>query len=308
MNDRELSKLEKALALLDEGGPSTEEVVEAFETIVQAMEAQSTTFGERVEEIKSLVQEIANDSDRHTKNSQFLNEKILEVRRDLRKEIEQIALTPGPAGEKGKDADPKDVVSILIKDKSFIKSLEFPTDTPEEVVSKINKSERKINKDQIDGLKDIEVMAKANQMPITTAFYNGLRAKNLHVEGATATQQGDTVHISLPTSDNEGHVIQDEGSDLPARTNLNFVGPGVTATDDSGNDATIITIPGATGGIETPTGTINGSNVTFTVLNTPVFVTVDGMIRYATLDYTYSAPTITITNGAPPFVSIRSHY
>lgn len=39
-----------------------------------------------------------------------------------------------------------------------------------------------------------------------------------------------------------GHVIQDEGSDLAARANLNFVGAGVEVTDDSGSDATIVTI------------------------------------------------------------------
>ena len=38
------------------------------------------------------------------------------------------------------------------------------------------------------------------------------------------------------------HVIQEEGSNLTARTRLNFVGAAVTATDDSGNDATKITI------------------------------------------------------------------
>jgi len=39
-----------------------------------------------------------------------------------------------------------------------------------------------------------------------------------------------------------GHTIQEEGSGLTQRANLNFVGAGVTATDDSGNDATKITV------------------------------------------------------------------
>lgn len=39
-----------------------------------------------------------------------------------------------------------------------------------------------------------------------------------------------------------GHTIQDEGVDLTARTNLNFVGGGVAAADDSSNDATKVTI------------------------------------------------------------------
>ena len=47
-------------------------------------------------------------------------------------------------------------------------------------------------------------------------------------------------------SGSSGHTIQEEGSSLTARANLNFIGAGVTATDDSGNDATKVTI--------TPTG------------------------------------------------------
>ena len=45
-----------------------------------------------------------------------------------------------------------------------------------------------------------------------------------------------------------GHTIQDEGTPLTTRANLNFVGSGVTATDDAGNDATLITIPSGSGG------------------------------------------------------------
>lgn len=39
-----------------------------------------------------------------------------------------------------------------------------------------------------------------------------------------------------------GHTIQDEGTPLTQRTNLNFEGLLVTATDDAGNDATVVTI------------------------------------------------------------------
>lgn len=44
-----------------------------------------------------------------------------------------------------------------------------------------------------------------------------------------------------------GHVIQDEGTPLTARANLNFVGAGVVATDDAGNNATKVTIGGGGG-------------------------------------------------------------
>lgn len=39
-----------------------------------------------------------------------------------------------------------------------------------------------------------------------------------------------------------GHVIEDEGIPLPQRAALNFIGQGVTVTDDVGNDATDVTI------------------------------------------------------------------
>src|SRR6187401_1658332 len=39
-----------------------------------------------------------------------------------------------------------------------------------------------------------------------------------------------------------GHIIEEEGTPLTQRTYLNFIGAAVTAADDSGNDATTVTI------------------------------------------------------------------
>jgi hypothetical protein len=54
-------------------------------------------------------------------------------------------------------------------------------------------------------------------------------------------------------------TVQDEGTALAARTKLNFVGAGVTATDDSANGRTNVTIPGGSGG--TGTGLSGGDVV-----------------------------------------------
>lgn len=48
--------------------------------------------------------------------------------------------------------------------------------------------------------------------------------------------------LDNPAGSTGGHTIQNEGTSLAQRTNLNFVGEKVTASDDSGNDATVVTI------------------------------------------------------------------
>lgn len=45
-----------------------------------------------------------------------------------------------------------------------------------------------------------------------------------------------------------GHTIADEATPLTQRATLNFVGAGVAVTDDAGNNRTVVTISGSTGG------------------------------------------------------------
>jgi len=50
---------------------------------------------------------------------------------------------------------------------------------------------------------------------------------------------------TISTGGSGGHIIEDEGTPLTQRTKLNFVGAGVAVTDDSGDDATVVTISGS---------------------------------------------------------------
>lgn len=52
------------------------------------------------------------------------------------------------------------------------------------------------------------------------------------------------------------HTIRDEGSAMTQRANLNFIGTGVTVTDDAGNAETEVTIPGASAASETTAGVL----------------------------------------------------
>lgn len=72
------------------------------------------------------------------------------------------------------------------------------------------------------------------------------------------------------------HGIQDEGTARTDRANLNFVGGGVSATDDSGNNATVVTIPGdavtsvngATGAVSLDTDDVAEGTAKYNVTHT----------------------------------------
>lgn len=63
-------------------------------------------------------------------------------------------------------------------------------------------------------------------------------------------------------------TLQDEGVARPVRTNVNFVGTGVSLSDDSGNDRTIVTIPGppSTATMRTPHGFLIGGDINAAVV------------------------------------------
>jgi hypothetical protein len=90
------------------------------------------------------------------------------------------------------------------------------------------------------GILSIELRDEGSKVgDITTLDFVGAS-----VQASVITSGIGTISI---TASGAGHTIQDEGSDLTQRSNLNFVGSAVTVTDDSGNDATVVTISGGSG-------------------------------------------------------------
>lgn len=61
--------------------------------------------------------------------------------------------------------------------------------------------------------------------------------------------QLDQAITDIVTTEKDGHIIQDEGVDLPQQQRLNFTGGGVTVTNDGGNNRTVVTIPNDHGGL-----------------------------------------------------------
>lgn len=63
-----------------------------------------------------------------------------------------------------------------------------------------------------------------------------------------------------------GYTLQEEGTSLVARSTINFVGPGVTATDDATNAKTVVTIPGT----PTTAGTVRTVTAAATAVNSEI--------------------------------------
>lgn len=90
---------------------------------------------------------------------------------------------------------------------------------------------------------------------------------------------------------------------------LDIVGSGVATSVVNG--LLTITITGGAGNgvnIETPSGTVNGTNLSFNVSNEPKYIIVDGVSKFVTTHYTYSGGTITLLADNSPSQFIRSVY
>jgi hypothetical protein len=157
-------------------------------------------------------------------------------------------------------------------------------DTPEEITDKLNVLENVLEPKVLVGWKDIQ---------------QNLRDLNAR---SGASRAGWGAHPL---------VIQNEGTiiDKVAR-NINFTGDGISVSRSPSGVIEVNVSVGAGGGlaVEIPSGAVDGVNVTFTVLNTPLFVVADGMIRVENQGYTYSAGTITMNPLIPPTEFIRSFY
>ena len=184
---------------------------------------------------------------------------------DETKIIEEIlAKLPKPVDEK---ALTKKILASLPDPKTSLKIIQeqFTID-PETIIAKImEKPEKlKLKVKDIEGL-DQTIAIIRNQLGKGYLHGGGLAKVTTD---ATLTGDGTPQNPLHATGGGGGHVIQDEGVSLPQRSKLNFIGTGVTATDNAGADSTDVTISGGGGGgTWTDTSTNTGTNKTLNDLS-----------------------------------------
>lgn len=181
--------------------------------------------------------------------------------------------------------------------------------SPDSVEDIIKKIKNKLGVDDIKGLEEVLSRRMPSQMvgaPRIPVYSNGVLQPSplgsLNITGGTLTANPGTQDYTITVTGGTGggHVIKDEGVALTQRTNLNFVGAGVTVTDDVGNDASVVTIA-STGGLAqiTISGTIDDSNVTFTASSLPDILVINGGLYRSTggaITWSYVAGTITLSS------------
>jgi hypothetical protein len=132
--------------------------------------------------------------------------------------------------------------------------------------------------------------------------------------------------IVLPSDWNANHTISDiVNADISAsagivlsKTNISLTTIGTSGAATLNTTTGILNIPEysvtlPTSRADTPSGSINGSNVTFTLAHTPVSgenvkLIINGVSQYYTTDYTVSGSTITMTYAPPTGATIFAFY
>jgi hypothetical protein len=200
MDDKQLEKIDKILDLVSsKDSPTHDQVAELFSALVDVVKELKDEVDRVVEDGKGefnktsrlLAQEIQRALEKIEEHSTSAGSSKTEVERvasELRTELSKVRQVASSL------PSPDDLKDELKRVESKIKPYILD---PEDVVSNLNRSKSKVSKAQVEGLEELEKIAKANQMPVTTTFINGQRAKNLQFSGASVSVQGDTANISI---------------------------------------------------------------------------------------------------------------
>lgn len=198
-------------------------------------------------------------------------------------------------------------------------------DTPEEVVEKVNLSSTKIRRNKVEGLDEMEkniddklqrfrggtIFGGRGVHLYTDSIKRGL-ANTLNIKagtGVTITYDHANGQNNVTFSATGGGVVDSVNGQTgvvvldAADVGADPAGSAATA-ESNANAYTDTQIAGITGGytVETPSGTVDGSNTTFTVSAVPVYIVVDGITLFDGAGYTIATLTLTLDNAPQQFI------
>lgn len=163
-------------------------------------------------------------------------------------------------------------------------------------------------KDAAGGYAGLDGSTKLNasQLPssVTTqgnVFNSSLELVQLDAFGRLPAIDGSQL-INLPAS---GHTIQDNGVSVTQRGRLNFLGTGVSLSDNPANNSTDVTISGGGGSAANYQQVFTGDGLTASYAlsvapaNAKAIVTLNGNQAEPTTDYTISGVTLTFGANVP---------
>lgn len=216
-------------------------------------------------------------------------------------------------GEIQKNLKAPEIINKIVKEVTIQKPQIVKETTIEKTVQEIAYNERPILDSIIEVNKRIDDLPKAQNINLEDIKaelkldFGKMLQHNIDILGMPDFRKlamGLQGQIDAIISAGAGHTIQDEGSALTTRKYLNFVGAGVTATDDVLNNATKITISTSAGaGYQQPSsGSVDGSNTIFIFAVAPNAIVVDGVSLQKTATDTTAnwTGTTTITLAVAP--------
>lgn len=262
--EKQLKRVEKILEMVSEEYVKPEELENVFNAVIKVINDIKDNFEQKIVENKG---EIGAELETYLQKVISLEDKIKSVSKEVKNKF---------------DTDLKSVAKQLSEEVNRVESLipEVPDLTPiEQKLKAIEKSIPKGYDDKgvlkkIDDLEDKleEVKKRPTKETIVREMvrgggnvevYSGNNkigsSQRIKFTGATVTNDADGAVKVAITGTGGGHTIQDEGTPLTQRTNLNFIGASVTVTDDLANDATKVTITGGGTGITRTSSVITAS-------------------------------------------------
>lgn len=292
LTPKQLKKLKKVGDIVEFGNVAiAEHLIELEDKFEETVDIINEEHKKTIQEIKDTVPDL--EKVLNSVKGQKGDKPILGIDYEIPEPI------PGKDGEKGDRGEKGDSYILTERDKSDI-AAKINVPIVEKIIEKteIIKETPIVKETIVTDIDGKKVVDSINELPIEPEY----QIDKKHIRGLEEEISGLRKTHTYPSTGvlGKGHTIQDEGTSLAQRNRLNFVGTGVSVTDDPTNDATKVTIGGSVGSWSTPPETplSDGSVTIFTVGSTePTDVLCDGIIYPSGTMWTFSSSQITLDIG-----------